>query len=79
MNILLAQLKGKLRADDEVSKKDEAELKTSIVRALVGQVEIWMDPSYDLWWVLSNPRKRYIDNGLRTALSLKLKRHVKIY
>ena len=54
MNILLAQLKGKLRADDEVSKKDEAELKTSIVRALVGQVEIWMDPSYDLWWVLSN-------------------------
>jgi hypothetical protein len=54
VNILLAQLKGKLRADDEGSKKDEAELKTSIVRALVGQVEIWMDPSYDLWWVLSN-------------------------
>ncbi|KIM39823.1 hypothetical protein M413DRAFT_446743 [Hebeloma cylindrosporum] len=47
VNILLAQLKGKLRADDENSK-DEAELKTSIVRALVGQVEIWMDPSYDL-------------------------------
>ncbi|KAF8968152.1 hypothetical protein BDZ97DRAFT_1801199 [Flammula alnicola] len=48
VNILLAQLKGKVRAEDEDSKKDETELKTSIVRALVGQVEIWMDPSYDL-------------------------------
>ena len=57
MNILLAQLKGKLRDDDEGLKKDEAELKTSIVRALVGQVEIWMDPSYDLWYILSNPTK----------------------
>jgi len=57
VNILLSQLKGKLRADDEGSKKDEAELKTSIVRALVGQVEIWMDPSYDLWCALSNPTK----------------------
>jgi len=57
VNILLAQLKGKLRDDDEGLKKDEAELKTSIVRALVGQVEIWMDPSYDLWYILSNPTK----------------------
>ncbi len=50
VNILQAQLKGKLRADGE-SSKDEAELKTSIVRALIAEVEIWMDPSYDLWYV----------------------------
>lgn len=49
VNILQGQLKGKIR-DDESSKKDESELKTSIVRALIGQVEIWMDPSYDLWY-----------------------------
>lgn len=42
------QLKGKERATDG-SKNDEAELKSNIVRAMVGQVEIWMDPSYDLW------------------------------
>ncbi|PPQ69807.1 hypothetical protein CVT25_009744 [Psilocybe cyanescens] len=48
INILHAQLKGKERADDEASRKDESELRSSIVRALVGQVEVWMDPSYDL-------------------------------
>ncbi|KAH9481382.1 putative assembly chaperone of rpl4 [Psilocybe cubensis] len=48
IHILHAQLKGKERADDEASKKDESELRSNIVRALVGQVEIWMDPSYDL-------------------------------
>ncbi|KDR76250.1 hypothetical protein GALMADRAFT_210892 [Galerina marginata CBS 339.88] len=47
VSILLVQLKGKVRADDTGSK-DETELKSSIVRALIGQVEIWMDPSYDL-------------------------------
>jgi len=47
--ILLAQLKGKDRAEDENGRNDETELKASIVRALIGQVEIWMDPSYDLW------------------------------
>lgn len=30
---------------------DELELKSNIVRALVGQVEIWMDPQHDLWYV----------------------------
>jgi len=48
VNILLAQLKGKDRAGEE-GLKDEAELKSNVVRALVGQVEIWMDPQYDLW------------------------------
>ncbi|KAG6817690.1 hypothetical protein H0H87_005449 [Tephrocybe sp. NHM501043] len=48
IDILSLQLKGKERATDESSKNDEAELKTNIVRAFVGQVEVWMDPSYDL-------------------------------
>ncbi|KAF9003967.1 hypothetical protein BDQ17DRAFT_1390363 [Cyathus striatus] len=48
VEIMLGQLKGKERANDESEKNDESELKSSIVRALVGQVEIWMDPSYDL-------------------------------
>ncbi|KAJ7903503.1 hypothetical protein B0H14DRAFT_3851303 [Mycena olivaceomarginata] len=39
--------RGKERAID-LPRDDEAELKSNIVRALVGQVEIWMDPSYDL-------------------------------
>ncbi len=50
MNILFGQLKGKARAKDEDSKNDETEIKGNIVRALVSQVEIWMDPSYDLWY-----------------------------
>ena len=54
VNILLGQLKGKVRVVDESSRKDEAEVKGNIVRALVGQVEIWMDPSYDLWCVSYN-------------------------
>jgi hypothetical protein len=36
---------------DENSKNDEDEIKSNIIRALIGQVEIWMDPSYDLWYV----------------------------
>ncbi|KAF9036207.1 TPR-like protein [Panaeolus papilionaceus] len=48
VGILSAQLKGKERAEDDNSKNDEAEIKANIVRALIGQVEVWMDPSYDL-------------------------------
>ncbi|KAJ6576466.1 hypothetical protein DFH09DRAFT_1149481 [Mycena vulgaris] len=47
IEILTVQLKGKERAM-ELPRDDEAEIKSNIVRALVGQVEIWMDPSYDL-------------------------------
>ncbi|KAJ7650232.1 hypothetical protein FB45DRAFT_887366 [Roridomyces roridus] len=47
IEILTVQLKGKERAQD-LPKDDEAELKSNIVRALIGQVEIWMDPSYPL-------------------------------
>jgi len=46
----MVQLKGKERAVENTGK-DDAELKSNIVRALVGMVEIWMDPSYDLWCV----------------------------
>ncbi|KAG6890120.1 hypothetical protein C0992_003073 [Termitomyces sp. T32_za158] len=48
IDILSIQLKGKERASDESSKNDEAELRSTIVQAFIGQVEIWMDPSYDL-------------------------------
>jgi len=51
VDILTPQLKGKDRAPDVNSlvKSDEDETRRTIVRALIGQVEIWMDPAYDLW------------------------------
>jgi len=49
VDLLTGQLKGKERAlQSAKSDTDEAELKQNIVRALIGMVEIWMDPSYDL-------------------------------
>ncbi|KAI0303750.1 TPR-like protein [Multifurca ochricompacta] len=49
VDILMLQLKGKERAvDSTLTKFDEDETRRTIVRALVGQVEIWMDPAYDL-------------------------------
>jgi hypothetical protein len=51
VDILVQQLKGKDRETAESARNDEAEIKGNIVRALIGQVEIWMDPSYDLWQV----------------------------
>ena len=61
IDILSLQLKGKEREKDESEASDEAEVKGNIVRALVGQVEIWMDPSYDLW---------YDDLGLSALIGL---------
>ena len=50
VDILTLQLKGKDRAADvNAVKSDEEETRRTIVRALIGQVEIWMDPEYDLW------------------------------
>jgi hypothetical protein len=50
VDILTLQLKGKDRAADvNPAKSDEDETRRMIVRALIGQVEIWMDPAYDLW------------------------------
>ncbi|KAF8626984.1 hypothetical protein AX15_004576 [Amanita polypyramis BW_CC] len=48
VDILTQQLKGKERETAENVRNDETEIKNNIVRALIGQVEIWMDPSYDL-------------------------------
>ncbi|KAI0833481.1 hypothetical protein BC628DRAFT_1406501 [Trametes gibbosa] len=49
VDILSGQLKGKERAVDSTpTNDDDAEVKRNIVRALIGMVEIWMDPSYDL-------------------------------
>jgi hypothetical protein len=50
VDILTLQLKGKDRATDvTLVKSDEDDAKRTIARALIGQVEIWMDPAYDLW------------------------------
>jgi hypothetical protein len=50
VDILSLRLKGKDRAADVNSVKfDEDETRRTIVCALIGQVEIWMDPAYDLW------------------------------
>lgn len=52
MDTLSLQLKGKERAvDSAVKNEDEQETRRTIVRALIGQVEIWMDPEYELWYV----------------------------
>ncbi|KAH9935263.1 TPR-like protein [Amylocystis lapponica] len=48
VDILMGQLKGKERAVDAGDDDDRTEVKHNIVRALIGMVEIWMDPSYDL-------------------------------
>ncbi|EMD31322.1 hypothetical protein CERSUDRAFT_119884 [Gelatoporia subvermispora B] len=49
VDILTARLKGKDRATDSASlTDDESEMQRNVVRALIGMVEIWMDPSYDL-------------------------------
>jgi hypothetical protein len=50
VDILTLQLKGKDRAPNvNTVKSDEDETRRTIVRALIGQVEIWMDPACDLW------------------------------
>ncbi|KAK2460336.1 hypothetical protein APHAL10511_007725 [Amanita phalloides] len=48
VDLLTQKLKGKDRETVENARNDEAEIKNNIVRALIGQVEIWMEPSYDL-------------------------------
>ncbi|VDC04773.1 unnamed protein product [Peniophora sp. CBMAI 1063] len=50
VNILEEKLrdKGKGVAMEAGEELDEEETKSTIVRALIGSVEVWMDPSYDL-------------------------------
>ena len=51
LDILTAQNKGKERAvgSEPDSEGSDADTKGTIVRVLISMVEIWMDPSYDLW------------------------------
>lgn len=51
VDLMTIQLKGKERATDAAGagNDDDADVRRNIVRALVGMVEIWMDPSYELW------------------------------
>ncbi|KAL1716055.1 hypothetical protein EV715DRAFT_255535, partial [Schizophyllum commune] len=46
VDILSTQLKGKERATDD--NPDEGEVRKNIIGALIAQVEVWMDPEYDL-------------------------------
>ncbi|EGN99228.1 hypothetical protein SERLA73DRAFT_182119 [Serpula lacrymans var. lacrymans S7.3] len=50
VEILQVQLKGKepARNADRSADDDESEIRSNIVRAYAGMVEIWMDPTYDL-------------------------------
>ncbi|KAI0033067.1 TPR-like protein [Vararia minispora EC-137] len=48
VDLLVAQLKGKAPAGVSDVESEEHETRRTIVRALIGQVEIWMDPEYDL-------------------------------
>ena len=51
LDILTAQNKGKERAVGPGSDSDpDSDVKGTIVRVLISMVEIWMDPSYDLWY-----------------------------
>jgi hypothetical protein len=52
VDILTLQLKGKDRAVADINsttKNDDEDTRRTIVRALIGQVEIWMDPTHELW------------------------------
>jgi len=77
IDILQTQLKGKAPSPIQGGEHDEGEdeVKSNIVRAYIGMVEVWMDPEHDLWCVLSkagpsqNPSREL--NILRiTALTL---------
>ncbi|KAG7451197.1 TPR-like protein [Guyanagaster necrorhizus] len=65
IDMLMAQLKGKVKATGD-DLDNEAQVKSSIVRALIGQVEIWMDPSYDLCF--EDDAEKNCENLLTTAL-----------
>lgn len=57
IDILQTQLKGKAPSPTQGDEQDEGEdeVRSNIVRAYVGMVEVWMDPEYDLWCVLNLP------------------------
>lgn len=57
IDILQTQLKGK--APSPIQRDEgEDEVKSNIVRAYIGMVEVWMDPEYDLWCVSKRPNRK---------------------
>jgi tetratricopeptide (TPR) repeat protein len=68
VDILNTQLKGKGRVSED--NEAESELRSNIVKALVGMVEVWMDPSYDLWYV---PASQFRCVYLRSISSFELR------
>ncbi|KAI0091282.1 hypothetical protein BDY19DRAFT_934916 [Irpex rosettiformis] len=48
VDLMTSQLKGKERAVGASGAENDVEVRRNIVRALIGMVEIWMDPSYNL-------------------------------
>lgn len=67
VNILEEKLRDKgkgIAVVPDEKELDEDETKATIVRALIGSVEVWMDPSYDLWYVfVSLYTMIYLDFG----------------
>jgi hypothetical protein len=52
VDIFQTQLKGKGKhPSPQGDEEEESQLRKNIAAALVGMVEIWMDPRYDLWSV----------------------------
>jgi hypothetical protein len=66
IDILQTQLKGKAPSPIQGDEHEgEDEVKSNIVRAYIGMVEIWMDPEYDLWcvlkWLVAKLRLIYLE------------------
>ncbi|KIJ14465.1 hypothetical protein PAXINDRAFT_12828 [Paxillus involutus ATCC 200175] len=51
IDILQTQLKGKSISSGNTEDDNDSEIKSNIIRAYLGMVEIWMDPEHDLWQV----------------------------
>ena len=70
LDILTALNKGKERAAAPGEDSDpDADIRGTIVRVLISMVEIWMDPSYDLWYGNALWRKNYDDFGFVSRFS----------
>jgi hypothetical protein len=74
IDIFSAKLKGKDRATADDKRNEDTELRNNIVRALVGQVEIWMDPSYDLWSAMRINNSTFAYSLFSVDLKLRSKR-----
>lgn len=81
VDLMTSQLKGKERAVAASNVEDDAEVRRNIVRALIAMVEIWMDPSYDLWCViLYSRRTSSLKNEIMSSVSIHQQRkHARIF